>query len=245
MLASKEFTNGKTYELNLKLRLYVSRLNAEYSTLRRVLRAVAAEDLQPDSLSGRSDLLQAYLYGTIKRVGRFESHLSDLTGEETDVANAAKGLLEAVSPGEIDSLMTQVERLSPRPTVRRLIEAVIPQIYVQGDLNVGDQFNNYGNANIFGKEVRVEGSANQQQTLNFVQIASELSQVRRQIESQPESDSRELELAKINEAGADAKAGNHSKLVNTLKTVGSTTLQAIKELGLPLLGKLLKTYISS
>jgi hypothetical protein len=187
-------------------------------------------ELKPAPFSIQSDSLQLYLFETIKRIGRFEDHLSELAGEEQHVANIAKGVLEAISPGEVDSLMAQIERLSPRPTVRRMVGAVIPQIFIQGDFYMGDQFNNYGNVN-------------QQQTLNFSQIANELDQVRRHLEGQPKSNLTDSELGIINEVTVGAKAGDQSKLVCALKGAGSLTIQAIKELGLPLLGELIKASI--
>jgi hypothetical protein len=243
LVASEDFTNEQTFVFKRKLRLYLSRLSAEYSTLRRVLRAMSTGELKPAPFSIQSDSLQLYLFETIKRIGRFEDHLSELAGEEQHVANIAKGVLEAISPGEVDSLMAQIERLSPRPTVRRMVGAVIPQIFIQGDFYMGDQFNNYGNAGVFGKEVRVEGGVNQQQTLNFSQIANELDQVRRHLEGQPKSNLTDSELGIINEVTVGAKAGDQSKLVCALKGAGSLTIQAIKELGLPLLGELIKASI--
>lgn len=115
MIANEGPPGSMTRRANRLLRLYILRLNAESSILRRVLVSMMTGNLKPDARSDDSIRLREYLHDTIQKMERSRQQLADLAKVELEAADAARGVFE----GEISSLRTQIERLRQRPIVQQ------------------------------------------------------------------------------------------------------------------------------
>ena len=119
MIVNESPFGSETRKLNRRLRLYILRLNAESSTLRRVLEYIALENPDSEAQSVDSTRLREYLHYKIEKMERSWKRPGGFPEEEPEVADAFDRVFSEFFADEIGDLRAQVEVQGQLPITRR------------------------------------------------------------------------------------------------------------------------------
>jgi len=109
MIVNESPFGSEARKLNRQLRLYILRLNAESSTLRRVLEYIALDNPDSEAQSVDSTRLREYLHNKIEKMERSWKRPDGFPEDEPEVADAFDRVFSEFFADEIGDLRAQVE----------------------------------------------------------------------------------------------------------------------------------------
>jgi hypothetical protein len=217
------------------LRVGILRLHSEHECLRLVLREISSGRLILPPRSKQSDLLQHYLNETIRFLNIKESDIGSCSSNEA--ALAARAIVEAANPGEMNAVIASLRVLDIRKNILRK---------VQGDLSkskrtIEKHYHNHTHMdtfNLHGDNYGHFGNVyNQWQGINNAsldKLAASLADLRVEMKNHAKAPEHDAAIGAIAEAETAAKKGNGPAVFQALARAGKWALDVAKEFSIQL-----------
>lgn len=247
------------------LRICLSRLYSEYTSLLHVLQFIGSERLQMTSRSIPSQHLQLYLNRTIKYIYDNESNINNYF--DNDAVVLARRILYASNPSAIDDIsntlensIIRLEKLNIRLNILRktndfITNDIIPIVKYNININkgginyMGDNIVNYGQAGSMGRNSKANNfNQNWESVSNNIDLPSlsnELSILKSKLQNKAYDIDDNSDIEAIKSAELEAKKGNGAKVLEYLSQTGEWVLNIAKELGLKLAVEVINNSIGN
>lgn len=236
------------------LRICLSRLHAEYSSLINVLQAIGSGKLEITPRSEASQMLQLYLNRAIDIISKNEEALNQFG--EKDAIELANKAIDITEPGYRDELLRSIEKVDiqlkkydVRLNIRRKVSEFINSninIKQGGVLIMGDNYENKGQVGAFGRNASAENFTqnwkNISDEINIDELSNELSKLREELKKRSSKPEEDIETGNIAKAEIEAKKGNGEKMLEYLSKSSKWALDVATEIGLKLATEILKKH---
>jgi len=233
-----------------RLRIHLFRLHAEKEALRLVLRSIIDKSIPISPGSAATDELQRYLLESVRLLKKKTRHGL----AQSELLSAAQEFDAEISPGERDTLLTQLARV--RGSVKRAVAVVadaggriehaaqVVQIF-GGNVMTGDTYNNSGQAGAIGPNAQATGNTFVQsrgvdENVDLAVLAQELGRLRTEMRGKATTAEQDVAVADVAKAEAAATKGDRKAIAEHLKSAGKWALDIASKIGVNLATSVLK-----
>lgn len=231
-LSNKKNNNARGAERSLRIAL--ARLHIEYESLRAVLLSIGRGEIKKNE---DTEFLQYYINETTRHLFRFDNQrmisVDCLDEHQLLLASLA---FEKTNPGIKEGILKKLKAMNLRPNIYKKAESIINKIYIK-EVNMGEEFNNYGVTGSMGSHSIGTVSVNETyladivKDINLIFVAKELELFRELLCQKAKNSEEEKAISIIDEAHRDAINGNGGLMLKRLKGAGKWVLDIAKEVG--------------